>query len=268
MNNTLEQVRALAAQHGDALALVVNVSGGKDSTRLLGYIREELPHVKTYVVYADTGFEHVKPVSAEEWARQRAAAYGLPLAVVRNPNKTYLEMVAGRKKFPSASNRQCTSDLKRDPVAKFIRHLGERVIPARAKQTPWKRDERLSKAGREVFNWMPIFGLSLREVIEWHWSTGTPLHPVYIPAYHADGTQGGYLRRFSCRVCIFSTDADIRAIYHHDRDAFNMVSDLEESTGFTMKNGKTLVQIAGTVSADNRQYGSEEFLEVASTPCI
>jgi len=252
----LECVRRLIAEHGENAAFVVNISGGKDSLRMLGMLKELFPIQKMYVVFADTGFEHVKPIPAAEWALRQAAAFGQELHIVRNPNKTYLEMVERRKMFPSASTRQCTSDLKRGPVHRFIRHLKETIIinctgiraeesTARSKQNPWKFDETLSKAGRTVWNWMPIFHESLESVLHWHWQTGNPLHPVYAPDYHADGTVGGYLHRFSCRLCIFATEADIRAIYIHDREAFDLVSDLERRIGFTMRHGKSLFQIIG-----------------------
>ena len=124
----IKTVQALAALHGSNFAIVVNHSGGKDSQRMLGFIRDNFPEVKTYVVMADTGFEHVRPITAEDFARQSAERFGLPLHVVRNPNKTYLQMVERRGKFPSSANRQCTSDLKRGPIEKFIRHLNEKVI--------------------------------------------------------------------------------------------------------------------------------------------
>jgi hypothetical protein len=47
---------------------------------------------------------------------------------------------------------------------------------------------------------------------------------VYVPEYHWDGTPEGYLRRLACRVCIFSTDADLVAIHLHDREAFDAVT--------------------------------------------
>jgi DNA sulfur modification protein DndC len=74
---------------------------------------------------------------------------------------------------------------------------------------------------------------------------GNAIHPVYVPAYHIDGTMEGYLHRFSCRLCIFATEADIQAIYVHDREAFNLVSSLEDRIEFTMRNGKSLFQIIG-----------------------
>lgn len=265
----LSAVQELADKHGDNLALVVNFSAGKDSMRMLGYVREHLPNVKTYVVMADTGFEHTKPVSADVWARKLTSLYGLDLHVVRNPNKTYLEMVERRGKFPGPDTRQCTSDLKRGPIQKFIRHLPEKVIincmgiraaesPSRSRQNPWKLDDAMSKAGRIVYSFMPIFTETLTQVLEWHWTNMVPLHPVYVTEYHRDGTTGGYLRRLSCRICIFSTDNDIRAIHEHDPEAFYRVSDLEQNSGFTMKHGKSLLQIINQQPTNTKQYGSEE----------
>jgi len=251
--NTQNVLKVIAAHGAANVALVVNHSGGKDSHRMLGALREQFPGLTTYVVMADTGFEHV---GAVEWTRAAAARFGLPLTVVRNPNKTYLEMVERRGKFPSPSCRQCTSDLKRDPVAKFIRSLPQRVIinctgiraeesAARAKQKSWKLDRRLSRAGRTVWQWMPIFEESLPQVLRWHWDNAQPLHPVYVAEYHADGTTGGWLRRFSCRLCIFATDEDLRAIHTHDREAFDIVARLEQQIGFTMRPNRSLFQIIG-----------------------
>lgn len=252
-----ERILELLAQPAAPVAFVINYSGGKDSHRMLGYLCERFPEAAKYVVMADTGFEHVAPIPAVEWSRAQAARFGLPLSVVRNPNKTYLQMVERRGMFPSADTRQCTSDLKRGPVEKFIRALREkRVInclgiraeesPARAKQPSWSRNKGLSVAGREVWDWKPIFEETLTAVLRWHWDRGERLHPVYVPEFHADAAPGGYLRRFSCRVCIFSTAGDLAAIRQHDPEAFRLVSELEQRIGFTMRSGSSLVQIAST----------------------
>jgi len=69
------------------------------------------------------------------------------------------------------------------------------------------------------------------------------LHPVDVPEHHKDETTAGHLRRFSWRVCIFATDADLRAIHLHDRPAFDMISALERKMNFTRRQGTSLVQI-------------------------
>jgi DNA sulfur modification protein DndC len=260
MDEHVERVRSLIRQFGRNVALVLNHSGGKDSTRMLGLVREAFPVCTTYGVMADTGFEHQRPVSAVDWARTRCEEFGIALSVVRNPKRTYLEMVEQRRMFPSAQFRQCTSDLKRGPIDKFIRSLPEKLIincigiraeesNPRSKLTPWKVNGQLTTRHRTVYNWLPIFNLNLKDVLDWHRVFRVPLHPIYVPEYHWNGTTGGYLRRLSCRLCIFSSDTDLVAIHQHDRDAFDAVSSLERKIGFSMRPGATLIQIQANSEA-------------------
>lgn len=99
MAAAIDQVKSLAQEHGNELAFVVNHSDGKDSTRMPGFIRKKFPDSPTYAVMADTGFEHVLPISAADFARARCAEFGLELTVVRNSKRTYLEMVEQRGSF-------------------------------------------------------------------------------------------------------------------------------------------------------------------------
>lgn len=92
-------------------------------------LREEYPDVATCCVTADTGFEHHKSIPVAKWVRLRYAKLRNPVrvTVVRNQKKTYLQMVEQWGKFPSAQFRQCTSDLKRGPIEKYIRNI--RTLP-------------------------------------------------------------------------------------------------------------------------------------------
>jgi 3'-phosphoadenosine 5'-phosphosulfate sulfotransferase (PAPS reductase)/FAD synthetase len=269
MTQVLEQVRRLAQDHGSDLAFVVNHSGGKDSTRMLGFIRTNFPDAPAYAVMADTGFEHQRPISAADFARQRCAEFGLELTVVRHPRRTYLEMVEKRGMFPSPQFRQCTSDLKRGPIDKFIRSLPHKVIVncigirseesnPRSRLSPLTSNQNLSTRCRTVYNWLPVFDQMLSEVLAWHWVNAIRLHPVYVPEYHKDGTTGGYLRRFSCRVCIFSTDADLAAIHLHDRPAFDAVAELERKMKFTMRPGASLIQIVEAHSSASTEEARQQ----------
>jgi 3'-phosphoadenosine 5'-phosphosulfate sulfotransferase (PAPS reductase)/FAD synthetase len=130
---------------------------------------------------ADTGFEHIAPIAAADWARSRCAEFGLDLAVVRNLNRTYLEMVEQRGMFPSAQFRQCTSDLKRGPIDKFVRGLPHNVIVngigiraeesySRARLSSLTVNRSLSTRQRTVYNWFPIYERTLSDVLAWHWA--------------------------------------------------------------------------------------------------
>jgi DNA sulfur modification protein DndC len=260
MCHSFEEVKRLSQRFVGSVAFVINQSGGKDSTRMLGFVRERLPEATTFAVMADTGFEHQRPTSATNFARDRCAEFGVSLTVVRNARRNYLEMVEQRGVFPSAQYRQCTSDLKRGPIEKYIRTLPYRLIsncmgirseesPPRAKRQPLSLSSSLTTQTRTVYNWFPIFEESLADVLTWHREHCVPLHPVYVPKFHKDGTTGGYLRRLSCRVCIFSTDSDLLAIRQHDPDAFLSVSALEQKIGFTMRSTGSLVQIVDAANS-------------------
>lgn len=216
------------------MELIVNFSGGKDSTAMLAYLCEAYPNIKKHVVFADTGWEHT---DAEQWARDIVAQFGLELVVVR-ANKTFLSMVEKRGMFPGMQQRQCTSDLKRDPIAKWIRNnvkdpvvincLGIRSDESagRSKQKRLKRNARETNTRRTIWDWAPIKDWSETQVLDYLAAKNLPLHPVY-----------KYLRRFSCRVCIFMTQHDLRQVVKHDPGAIKIIADLEDRIGFTMMAG-------------------------------
>jgi DNA sulfur modification protein DndC len=128
MCHSLHEVKRLVERFDGSVALVINHSGGKDSTRMLGFVRERIPEATTFGVMADTAFEHQRPISATNFARDRCAEFGVSLTVVRNARRNYLEMVEQSGMFPSAQYRQCTSELKRGPIEKYIRTLPCRLI--------------------------------------------------------------------------------------------------------------------------------------------
>jgi DNA sulfur modification protein DndC len=124
--------------------------------------------------------------------------------------------------------------------------------------SPLVRNEPLTTRQRTVYNWLPIFDRTLSDVLAWHWVNAARLHPVYVPEYHKDGTTGGYLRRFSCRVCISSTDADLAAIHQRAPDAFNAVASLERKLKFTMRPGASLVEIVEAHASKRAEEGRQQ----------
>jgi 3'-phosphoadenosine 5'-phosphosulfate sulfotransferase (PAPS reductase)/FAD synthetase len=214
------------------MEIVINFSGGKDSSAMLAYICEKYPDVKKHVVFADTGWEHT---DAEQWSRQIVALFGLELHVVRNPNKTFLSMSEKRGKFPGMQTRQCTSDLKRDPINAWIRkNVKDAVVvncmglraeesSARAKKKRLGRNNRETNSKRTLWDWLPIQEWTETEVLAYLEKKGIPLHPVY-----------KHLRRFSCRVCIYMSQHDVAQVAKFDPQAIDIIEKIEKATGFTM----------------------------------
>jgi 3'-phosphoadenosine 5'-phosphosulfate sulfotransferase (PAPS reductase)/FAD synthetase len=266
----------------EKMVLVVNMSGGKDSCYMLLQLCQKYPHIPKVAVMADTGFEHVKPISAEAFARQVCTQLGVPLFVVQSifedgSRKTVLELWEKRGMFSSKANRNCTSDTKRDPIDKWVRQQskpgcllhGKIVINCvgiraqestdRAEAKPLTFYKRNSKAGRIIWTWLPIHKATLTQVLDGLAAAGIPLHPVY--SYRGNG---GYLTRLSCRVCIFSTKADILAIYRNDREAFDIISNLEQKIGHTMRSDRLSLLDIVRGQVDINQVNDQE---VDALPC-
>jgi len=227
------------------MELVINFSGGKDSSAMLSYLCEKYPYITKHVVFADTGWEHN---DAEEWSRSIVARFGLSLHVVRNPNKDFFSMVRRRGKFPSPTQRQCTSDLKRGPIQTWIRrNVADPVVincmgiraeesPARARKLKLSRDKTMTSSRRTVWNWLPIHGWTEQQVREYLSAREIPLHPVY-----------QYLSRFSCQVCIYMTRRDLAAVKANNPVAFQRIADTETEIGFTMQPGRSISEIVSEI---------------------
>lgn len=218
----------------------VSHSGGKDSQAMYSYVLGLVPAEQIIVIHADLG--EIEWPSVQDHIR---ANIDHPLNVVR-AGKTFFEMVERRfetkpgvPSWPSAQYRQCTSDLKRGPIEKFIRHamkergsklavncIGLRAEEsnARAKLQDWRLNPRLSKAGRTVYDWLPIHDwpeLWVRDRVR---SIGQQLFWAY-----QDGN-----KRLSCMFCIMGCDSDLRHAAKVNPKLAQKYIDLEQRTGYTM----------------------------------
>jgi DNA sulfur modification protein DndC len=171
-----------------------------------------------------------------------------------------LQMVEERGMFPSPSLRQCTSDLKRGPIEKAIRHMGAKLIvncmgmraqesSSRAKLATFKLSERNSKAGREWYDWLPIHDWTIEDVFASIAAVGQKPHPIY-----ATG-----MSRFSCCFCVMANEADLTTAARlsltnpelfNDPALYREYVKRERSTGQVMlmpKNGvrRTLEEVTG-----------------------
>lgn len=261
----LKRAQELAAR---GALFVFSDSGGKDSQAQRIRVMKALPGARFLVVHATLG-AYEWP-GALEHARDGAARAGVPFLVARG-TKTFMELVAHRHRarpdapaFPQAGNRQCTSDLKRDPITREVRRyaaehgiativscMGIRAqeSPKRKKARRWKRSRRNSVAGRDWYEWLPVHHLTTSEVFETIREAGEEPHYAY-----ARGNA-----RLSCIVCILSSRADTRNGAIHHPEVFAEYVEAERRTGSTVHQGKrggareTLEQFAGITVAEARE---------------
>lgn len=239
---------------------VCNHSGGKDSQAMLIKLRDVVPVNQLLVIHAHLPsmewkgtYDHVKRYS-ENLTRIKCVA-----------NKTFFEMVEHRGMFPSPKYRQCTSDLKRNPIEKEVRRylkynpqfnglivncMGIRAQESsnRAKAKPLKFAKSKSfppcplvKTGREWYDWLPIFEMSTDEVFSSIKEAGQEPHWAY---------QAG-MTRLSCCFCIMASKADLTTAAKLNPELYAKMVALEKRIDQTMmmpcklKGRQTLEDITG-----------------------
>lgn len=215
---------------------VVNHSGGKDSQAMLIELKKRVPWHQLLIIHA-----HLEGM---EWRGtfEQVTRYAGNIPVIKcRATKTFFDMVRHRGMFPSPSYRQCTSDLKRGPINREIRRFlaahpeyGGRIVNCtgiraqesarRAKQIPFKRYERGSVAGRDWYDWMPIFDYSKELVFRTIRQAGEEPHFVY----------GCGMSRFSCCFCIMSSEADLKTAARLNPELHKEIAQLEREVGHTM----------------------------------
>ena len=219
--------------------VAVNHSGGKDSQAMTILLSRIVPHSQLLAVHAPLGevewpgtIEHIEATLPKDVPRIFA-----PVA----SGKTLLERVEERGLWPSNSARWCTSDFKAGPIQRELRRylkanprFGGRLVnamgmraeesPARARKVPWKRNDRMSVAGREVFDWLPVFELSTEDVFRVIRDAGQSPHWAYAAG----------MSRLSCSFCILASRADLRRAAELRPDLYRTYAELERRIGHTL----------------------------------
>lgn len=223
----------------------VSHSGGKDSQAMMIELEKRVPADQLMVIHAD--------LVGIEWAdtQKQVKRYlnGHKLAVCK-AGKTWWDMVDGRGMFPGPKYRQCTSDLKRDPIHKVIRNdlkargktLGVNCVglraeesSGRARQNPIKMNKRLSTAGREVWELLPIHDYLVADVFRTIAEAGQEPHWVY----------GLGNERMSCIFCIMGSTNDWQIGAKHNPELYRRFVEKERELGFTLKQGATMEEVTG-----------------------
>ncbi|MFE8701117.1 phosphoadenosine phosphosulfate reductase family protein [Cytobacillus sp. FJAT-54145] len=219
----------------DGAIFYISHSGGKDSQAMYALLQHIVPTDQIVVVHADLG--EVEWLGVQDHIRTNTHH---EVHVVR-AGKTFLEMVENRGMWPSAAYRQCTSDLKRGPIFKFIRNdlkqrnatiavncmgLRAQESSSRAKKNPFAYNESQSshkRVTRHVYDWLPIFYLTTEEVFQSIREAGQ--EPFW--AYERN-------ERLSCVFCIMGCANDLRHGAEQRPELYRKYVELEKKIGHTM----------------------------------
>ena len=231
--------------------VAISHSGGKDSQTMTILLSRIVPRDQLVAVHA--------PLEGVEWPGtiehvKATLPAGVPLILAHvTSGKTLLDRIEERRRFPAPGVRFCTSDMKRGPIERELRrHLkanprfGGRIVSAmgmraeestaRARKTPWKLNERNSRAGRTWFDWLPVHDLTEGQVLDVIRDAGQAPHPAYAMG----------MSRLSCVFCIMASRADLRTAARLQPQLYQRYVALERRIGHTLSpSGVPLPELTG-----------------------
>jgi len=238
--------------------IIINTSAGKDSQSMMEYVVKLADEAgvrdRLVAVHADLG--RMEWEGTKELAATQSAYYGLRFEVVSRPQGDLLTHIKERGMWPSSTTRYCTSDHKRDQVAKIITKLSRessmsniKILncmglraeesPARAKRADFSINKRLSNKSRTVHEWLPIHAWKETEV----WASIKASKVPYHRAYDLG------MPRLSCIFCIFAPKSALVLAGTHNRELLEEYVGVEAEMGHKFRMDTSMAEVKEAVVA-------------------
>lgn len=215
--------------------VIVNFSGGKDSTVAILETLKKYPKDEIILCYQDTGAEYLE---TEAHVRRIAEILELPLEI-QYPLRDFWDEIRRTGYFPTPNCRNCTAHLKYDSFRKWfnsIKHdyddliivFGKRAEESltRSKLPEWCYDTKLNTKSIKPKIWNPILQMREQEVYDHIKAEGLPLHPCY-----------EFSSRCSCWCCIFQPWQVVRIYAEANPPLYQKACQVEDEIKHKWKDG-------------------------------
>jgi len=223
------------------MKVIVNVSGGKDSTVAVLETLKLYPPEDITLCWQDTGAEYAE---TEAHVKLLAETWGLPLVTLRH-ELGFFGLAEKRGYWPTPDCRQCTHYLKQHVFSKWLRaNRGDSATlvvvsgiradesAARGKLPPLRISGELSTKTQTVTLWNPCLDMTAEQVFDRIAAEGLPLHPCY-----------EFSPRCSCWLCMFQHPNVIRAYAEQRPDMYEQACNLEERIKHKWRDGLAISDI-------------------------
>ena len=205
---------------------IVCFSGGKDSTALVLWARENLPEFTT--VFCDTGWEHpITYAYVEEINRTQ-----LDGKLVTLKSDKYADgmrdLVQIKGRVPSAKARFCTDNLKVQPMIAYLKTINDEVTVYQG----IRRDESESRSRMSESCWddnydaqvqRPLFNWSAADCFAMMKRYGVKPNPLYLLG----------AGRVGCFPCVLINHRELKALSHNLPEVRERIIELERLSGRT-----------------------------------
>lgn len=247
--DTVEAQKQIERLRDKGALFVLSHSGGKDSQTMAIKVHRLVPDEQIIWVHA--------PLKGVEWAGgieqvKRYKPRGVPLLFadaidLDEQEKWLLEWVVRRGMWPSKGARWCTSDFKRGPIRREIRHYADAngysiIVDAQGLRAQESSD-RATRAAfeplasehgkksrelgveREWYSWLPIKWDSTQEVFETIDGAGQLPMWTYLEG----------MTRSSCAFCIMASLQDLQRAAELSPDVYAAYVAVEKHIGHTIQ---------------------------------
>jgi len=201
---------------------IVQFSGGKDSTALVLWAKENLPSFTA--VFCDTGSEH--PLTCQYVQQINETQLGGRLVTVKSEKYDGLaDLSAKRKIVPSVRMRFCTEELKVKPFAAWMQanvhdeatvYQGIRADESHARS---QMPRRVWEPAFEAWVERPLFDWSADEVFTLHAKHGVEPNPLY--------RMGA--GRVGCFPCIMVNKGELRRLSQTMPEIWDQIRKVEDA---------------------------------------
>ena len=203
---------------------IISFSGGKDSTALILWAKENLEEFTT--VFCDTGWEHDITYSYIDYINKKLLD-GKLVVISSDKFGGFEEMVKYKKRVPSAKARFCTEELKLKPMKGYIEQFEEKVI-----YVGIRADESLSRSQMPERAYADYYGCDMvRPLIKWSAEDCFNIMKKYKvepnPLYKLG------MKRVGCMPCIMVTLPEVKNIFFQFPDVIEKIKKIETDLGRT-----------------------------------
>ncbi len=211
---------------------ILSLSGGKDSTALAFFMRENMPEIfeKLELVFCDT--EHEIP-ETYDYLNKIEIFLDKKITVIK-PQKSFDHLYSILKILPSVNRRWCTPLLKTNVFKTYIKSKAENnalinlYIGIRADEA-FRLDSAKQNQTQNIIEKHPFveFGIIKKDVENILYESG-----INYPEYYK------WRKRSGCYFCFYQSPKDWLNLYKHHPDLYKKAMEYEFKTGDDLKKSR------------------------------